>query len=176
MTRRPRTRVDWRRYFRDFCEIHGQGYPPLTRPDGTRLLFPDGWSYATDSHRGPEWPPPDDRKEFHEAVRTYWRLYRLAVRRALVVAREELAAVRIAVQRRSAPLTVRVTTVDPDSGVAETNRQPLRVEDYEARVAELEQDLALSERNVTEQETELKLLRMSTPAADRQPQAQGAPR
>lgn len=163
MTPRPRMRVDWRQYFRDFCEKHGD---PLTHPSGAVLLFPDGWSYSATSHRGPEWPPPDDPQQHWEQVRLYWRLARLGIRRELVVAREELAGVVAAVQLRSACLTVTTTVRDPDTGAATRVSTPLDPADFRARVAELEADLAGAESKVRACETELLLLRLPRPAGE----------
>lgn len=64
--------LDWRAYFQDFCAFHG-GDPVPWRG---KLLFRDGWSYAANDHKGPEWPPPSDPAELRAAQRFWWE-YRL---------------------------------------------------------------------------------------------------
>lgn len=156
----PRRRIDWAQYFRDFCGVHGR---PLAHPDGERVLFPDGWTYSIRSHRGPEWPPPDDPKQRWTLVLTYWRLFRLGVRRELAAAREELAEVVRAARCRSAPLTVVAIVRDPDTGERTRVSTPLDPADFRARVADLEAQLAAAEKEVLSAELELRLLRMPTP-------------
>jgi hypothetical protein len=62
-----RLRLDWRAYFRNFVETHGE---PI-RADG-RLLFRDGWGYSATSHAGPEFPPPSDPEQLQSLQRLYW--------------------------------------------------------------------------------------------------------
>jgi hypothetical protein len=70
--------IDFRQYFRDFCAQHGE---PVQQ--GNRLLFPDGWSYHSLSHKGPEWPPPSDPVKLRVIKITYWRARMQLVRKLL---------------------------------------------------------------------------------------------
>lgn len=63
-------RLDWRAYFKAFCELHGE---PL-RFGKARLLFPDGWQYNSRSHAGPEYPPPTDTRSRILLQKEYWNL------------------------------------------------------------------------------------------------------
>lgn len=60
-----RVAIDWRAYFRAFCEAHGGDPVPFRG----RLLFRDAWTYSSTDYRGPEWPPPDDPAPW---IRAYW--------------------------------------------------------------------------------------------------------
>ena len=62
-----RLTIDWRAYFRDFIEEHGE---PI-RLDG-RLLFRDGWGYSVADHQGPEFRPPSDRGQLRSLQQLYW--------------------------------------------------------------------------------------------------------
>lgn len=69
----PRIRLDWKSYFKAFCEAHGE---PIRH--GNRLLFPDGWTYHALDHKGPEWPPPENANNLRALQIKYWDL-RLAM-------------------------------------------------------------------------------------------------
>lgn len=58
--------LDWKAYFLQFCQEHGE---PIEY--GNVLLFRDGWRYAME-YQGPEYPPPPDHRELDILVMKYW--------------------------------------------------------------------------------------------------------
>lgn len=62
-------RPDWKAYFREFCNKHGRHPVEI----GNKLVFPDGWSYARNDYRGPEWPPPSVPEDLWRLKREYWK-------------------------------------------------------------------------------------------------------
>ncbi len=159
-TSKSYTELDWKAYFREFWELHG-GFGLVHRG---RILFRDGWSYSESSHKGPEWPPPEDEAEYLELVRDYWRLRKLAVNRQLIEEREKVRKLKELKTTKSAKLQQRTVIVgtDPDTGRA--TRTVIRNEFDEfamdERVRLLEEDLKTAEDEVVTADLELKLLRL----------------
>lgn len=151
----PVVRINWRMYFRDFCQQHG---PPLTH--GGRLLFPDGWTYSATDWKGPEWAPPEDPIALAMLVRRYWKLRRVAVLEALTQARLTLASCVEAQSARSATLQQIIKYMDPDTGRLTTVERPLDLEGMEQRVESLRLELMQAEEHIVEENCRLKLLRM----------------
>lgn len=125
---RVQLRIDWRAYYREFCDAHG-GIPV---EHGGRQLFEDGWTYSLTDYRGPEWPPPADARELLALKIEYWNI-RL---KAVLAQRDRLAVLLRDVEqlmlRRSCPLQQRVTYVD-EAGKRQTQTGPLDVEPLRAR-------------------------------------------
>lgn len=69
-----RVELDWRAYFRAFCEAHGEPHEV-----GGRLWFEDGWSYSNTAYAGPEYPPPADPERLRRCQLDYWRQRRSEV-------------------------------------------------------------------------------------------------
>lgn len=144
--RAPLVRLDWRAYFKEFCELHGRD--PVSYRG--RLLFPDGWTYSSSDYAGPEWPPPDDPAELLAVQSSYWRRRRGIVRRE----RDEL---RLAVQSlaemqrcKSVPLQQVVQMRDSETNQRVTSRKPLDLDGLKARLAWLEEDVAECDRHLAE--------------------------
>ena len=133
----PRIRIDWRAYFESFREAHGR-FPLLYKG---RLLFPDGWTYSSTDHRGPEWPPPEDDEGLLALVITYWRLRRDAVKKELIVARDRLATLEELLRTKHLPLIQSTSMVDQETGRTRTSSKPLDAEGARHRVLWLEDDL-----------------------------------
>lgn len=142
-----RATLDWRAYFRTFCERHGRF--PLMHMG--RLLFPDGWQYSATDHAGPEWRPPEDRAELLKLMRIYWYLRRKAVRRTLPAARAWLDQLGEMAATHDMPILQKVTTWDPDAGEhgqARSDTRPVDVEAARQKVAWLERDLLVCELRI----------------------------
>lgn len=125
-------KLDWRAYFRAFCEAHGKE-PVLFNG---RLLFSDGWQYSSTDYRGPEWKPEDDEREY--LIRNYWeRRLEIVTDEALVLQRtyEDL---RTSSAGRSIPLYQSVVYSDEGKQVRES--VPLDLEAIEGRLAWLQED------------------------------------
>lgn len=78
-------KVNWQEYFKEFCAVHGL-HPVLYRQDketgkGGWLLFPDGWRYGREV-AGPEFPPPEDKKEHLNLIKDYWSIRYRVVKEA----------------------------------------------------------------------------------------------
>lgn len=170
MRRSPTPRIDWKQYFQDFCELHG-GFPMTV---GERLAFADGWTYAKNDYRGPEWPPPEDPRELWELIRAYWKLRRRAVRFELFRARETHAGIEEAMRARSAPLTTYSQVVDEETGRATVVRAPLSTDEVRHHIEWLEDDLRIADERLKHAELELRLLRMPR-GSDEPSAADGAP-
>lgn len=126
---------DWKRYFEDFCAEHGD---PI-EIDG-RLWFPDGWSYASRDHRGPEYRPPTDGALLLKYQKLYWqtKLNKMKERHdrlqtAIILAEE---ATRI----RSAPIYEKVR-IQGDDGQVVTDSRPLDTEAWKMRQSDVAQEI-----------------------------------
>lgn len=137
-------KVDWRAYFREFCEKHGRHPVEI----GNRLVFPDGWSYARNSYEGPEWPPPADVLERRGLLRAYWK------RRVEILKgqRDGLAHALSGVAEQQLRRDARLMMVGVETYTGEDGRDRLRLAahpaDWEAmhvRLRHLDEDLKNSE-------------------------------
>jgi hypothetical protein len=72
----PQIQIDWRRYFADFCEQHGE---PIVHKG--MLLFADGWRYSMNNFAGPEFPPPADARVLEQLRDTYKSERRMLLQR-----------------------------------------------------------------------------------------------
>jgi hypothetical protein len=100
---KAKVKLDWRAYFRAFCDAHGD---PVK--SGGRMLFADGWTYSASSHAGPEWPPPADPRIAGKLRQRYWRLRREMVRGEMLEVGGRLEWLRGMAAAKSAPLKQRV--------------------------------------------------------------------
>lgn len=153
--RAPLPRIDWRQYFRDFCEAHGRFGLELRE----RLVFPDGWSYNPRDYKGPEWPPPDDPREKFTLILEYWQRRKAAVKTELARAQLRYSTAAEAIQVRSVPIPT-VSYVRDEEGQVQAVRGHLDLADLQGRVDWLKEDLALAEQGELEAKQELALLRM----------------
>lgn len=133
-----RLRLDWRAYFRGFCEEHGS---PIEH--GGKLLFPDGWQYSSSDYQGPEWQPPTDPKELRRLGLAYWSKRRAILRAEARIARTEMESV-VALQkvRCGAPLKVKVMRTDDETGERRWEADRINLGDMRQRVEMLEADEA----------------------------------
>lgn len=143
--------VDWKAYFEAFREAHGK-FPLYYRG---KLLFPDGWSYSATDYAGPEWPPPEDPVAAKNLRRMYWRLRRNAVRQEIPPARLQIEQIKQLIATHSVVPLKRVTYWDREGGkdgagtyVSEV--RPVSLDDALARLAWLEDDLALCELKIVD--------------------------
>jgi len=146
-------RVDWKAYFRAFCQEHGH---PIEI--GGRLLFPDGWMYSATDYKGPEWPPEDsDRAK--ALRRVYWKRRRRSIRQELMELKTTLQDLETMNQVKSAPLYVVNTVgynllgmevIDRDNPSIEFN-----AEEYALRVADLERMLEECEGHLTKETSDV---------------------
>lgn len=139
-------RLDWRAYFKEFCDLHGRDPVPYRG----RLLFPDGWTYSSTDYAGPEWPPPDDPAELLAVQSSYWRRRRGIVRRECVTL--QLAVQSLAEMQgcKSVPLQQVVQIRDSETNKLVTSRRPLDLEALKGRLTWLEEDVAECNRHLAE--------------------------
>ena len=84
-----RVEIDWVEYYRRFKQVHGD--PVLI--DG-RLLFPDGWRYASASLHGPEYQPPTDPVELEQLRVKYWKARKKIVDLELWILEKQLESLK----------------------------------------------------------------------------------
>ncbi len=141
-------RLDWPAYFHAFEMAHG---PSVDFE--SRLLYEDGWMYAYD-HRGPEYPPPEDRAE-RMRLRKAW----INIRRAVLAQRHAdlkafLALVRVEMLTRPLPLHIQHVAPDPDSETGFSVTSAPLTDDkeglgfYDADLARMTADLAELDRKM----------------------------
>jgi len=63
-----KVKLDWKNYYFKFSEQHG-GNPVVYKEV---QLFCDGWRYSLTDYAGPEYPPPEDKKELRKLQLVYW--------------------------------------------------------------------------------------------------------
>lgn len=96
----PKLRIDWKAYFKRFCEEHG----PSVGYKRTMLLFQDGYQYSAESYVGPEVKPPENPDELRELLITYWTRRLEIQSRELVIMRRRLDRLEETQSTRSVPL------------------------------------------------------------------------
>jgi hypothetical protein len=140
-------RLDWRAYFEQFKELHGE---PMRA--GGRQLFPDGWMYSLTDYGGPEWPPPDDPAVLKRLQTLYWRLRRRQATQQLAWLGQQVEGLKELQRVKSAPLQQRQVRRDDVGGVVETTvaTVDLNLSGLEQRLAWLEEDLAVCEQKLNE--------------------------
>lgn len=144
-------RPDWRAYFLDFCQRHG-GDP--VEAEG-RLLFRDGWGYAHNNYRGPEYPPPNSLDELARLQLVYWRRRREILVRKRDKLMYDMESLAQAQQVRSAPIPVKgIQTVQDDTGRLMLVPTALTVQwqDLKLELQSVVDDVDAATRNVQELE------------------------
>ena len=139
-------KLDWRAYFRAFCDSHGE---PVQHEG--RWLFPDGWTYALKDWAGPEWPPDLDRLPFLQ--RAYWRARRGIVKVELDHLKGRLNWLKGMAAAKSVPLKQRVTyRSENDDGepVMVSEVKDLDLGAMEERAGWLAENLAECDANLKE--------------------------
>ena len=116
-----RSTLDWRAYFRRFCDAHG-GSPVSYKG---RLLFADGWEYSATDYRGPEFPPPS-KKEAEALSRRYWQMRLAVVNRCRRSLREQIEHLSALQNSFSGPLQVRTVVREGKEVRAESSDLDLR--------------------------------------------------
>lgn len=133
----PTIQLDWRAYFKAFCEMHG-GNPVL---HNGRLLFSDGWMYSVDSLSGVEYGAPLDETELTKLQIEYWQ-----ARKKIVASEyEQLAVLKDMLLKtqadRSAPLQHTFRLTDDDTGKTVTRSGPLDIGMFDSRIQWLTDDI-----------------------------------
>lgn len=143
----PRIKLDWKAYFLEFCQKHGE---PVQWKG--RLLFRDGWMYSASDYGGPETPPPKDFDELDQLCLSYWLVRRSTLLRRLSDLLQERRTLSIAQSDRSVPLQVLVRREEEDGmtrvGYAELDFTTLdtHIDWFKTDIAEC--DIRLRELNV----------------------------
>lgn len=127
--------LDWRAYYLKFQERHGD---PVTL--GGRLVFPDGWSYSSTDHAGPEWPPPEDAKELNSLLQDYWTRRLVLVKAEYLQLSYDLRLLKQIAETRDAPLQ-HVVSIADDNGAVRTQTMDLDFGLLETHVRHLGMDL-----------------------------------
>jgi hypothetical protein len=94
--------LDWIAYYREFDARHG-GDPVQFRG---RLLWRDGWTYASTDHAGPEWAPPQDPKELKAFQLAYWSKRKAALTQQLRSLEDDVANLKETQRVRPVPLQI----------------------------------------------------------------------
>lgn len=131
-------KLDWRAYFRRFCQEHGGNPVDL----GDKIVLPDGWSYSRTRYEGPEWPPPPE-PQLSALMTRYWTERRGIVSQELkhlTFARTDL---RDAMAARSAPLIRRAGVKDEATGERRWQSEELTLDAIDERIKWLVDDVAL---------------------------------
>lgn len=144
-------RIDWAKYFRDFCEIHGK-YPVVYQDDW--LLFPDGWRYFANSHQGPELAPPVDQKEHANLCLYYWQRRIKIIKNEIIVVKNTLGELDTLQAERSAPLS-RVVVYKDDEGKQVVTSERIDHRPYQRRLTWLVTDMAQCAKMIDEYKTKL---------------------
>ena len=146
--------LDWKAYYDNFCKVHGEPIPVELEdvdakfPVYTRVLFPDGWRYATTSYQGPEIPPPEDEKKLTQLKIQYWTERRLRDWKEAEGLKVHIQALEEWGLQRSLRLFEKVRYRDTDNKLrmesAELNLRGMRrrLEGLQARVLECDRKLA----------------------------------
>ena len=105
-------KTDWKSYFNEFDKLHGKNTGPIHY--GKRLLYPDGWMYANNDYRGPEWRPPSDAEELRKLKKTYWSIFHGLVTQEIRLLEDRVREIKASQQQRSAPLQAIITYLETD--------------------------------------------------------------
>jgi hypothetical protein len=129
-------RLNWKEYFKAFCEQHG-GCPVKHR--GV-LLFRDGWRYSATDYAGPETPPPVDLEKRAELHRAYWSLRLKELESLSVQSHRQISMVRNLASSKSAALQHTISYRE-EEGKRVVKSVALNVEILEQKLSFLEQDI-----------------------------------
>jgi len=140
-------RIDWRAYFERFCKEHG---PPVLYKGN--YLFQDGYRYATDSHVGPEWKPPEDKDLLLTFKRAYWKRRKVIISRELFLTRDKYERLVDAQAARSVPLQQSRSYYTQDEMTGKQTRvidtYDLDLEGMVGRIQWLETDLTICDEEL----------------------------
>ncbi len=98
----PEAVLDWHEYYLSFLQEHGD--PVEYRG---RLLFEDGWMYSALHEAGPEWSPPEDKRELRGLKIAYQQVRRNAIRTMAHTLRTRLQAIEGLQSGKSLPLPLK---------------------------------------------------------------------
>lgn len=132
----PAIKIDWRLYFREFCEQHGK-YPLLI--DG-RLFFPDGWSYSASNYEGPEYPPSKVPDTLRRVLLAYWKRRKKIVNHEVSIVKDRIEDLRNLQSVKSLPLQQVVRYYDVEANKYITQRLGIDIESLHSRLAWLLKD------------------------------------
>lgn len=136
-------RLDWRAYFIEFCNVHGE--PEF---HDHRLIFRDGWSYSSTDYAGPEFPPPSTLNELDSVVLRYWVLRRGRLDKLLQKLQHELKTLQDTQSHHSLPLQ-QSELVESESGRKREYR-PLSTGGLETKIGWVQDDLRECEERLKE--------------------------
>lgn len=154
----PSFQVDWREYFRRFCQAHGgAAHPPFMKSG--RLWFFDGWGYSATDWAGPEYPPPADKDELTRVKRIYWKLRRTAVRLELFKATYVMEEIERLVASHDLVPPVRVEWWEDDESLPGGGKWNQALKDIDVgeareRVRWLQDDLTVCEFKIADPDWE----------------------
>lgn len=151
----PRIKLDWKAYFTEFCERHGE---PV-RYKG-RLLFDDGWMYSATDYAGPEWEPPADKATRLQLQQEYWQArYDMVMAEANGLRQELTNLTQLERVRQGAPLQQRVVKYkENDQGLAVAcgvETIGVDLEPLQSRLNWLESELENCDSKMADLETQL---------------------
>lgn len=145
-TRTPQIRIDWKAYFKAFCEAHGD--PILYKG---RLLFPDGYQYSATDYAGPEYPPEESLERAYRIV--YYRERRKLLRERESALIRRLEALERLQSALSVPLQYSWTDRDETTGKIMRGTQSL---DFDIQLREPIEDVRADMKRCEEMLRELK--------------------
>lgn len=133
-------KIDWRAYYREFCEIHG-GEPVLYGHNketgkGGWLLFSDGWRYPR-TVTGPETPPRSDKEQL-ELIRSYWTIKRDTLKTEVKELSDRIRSYVSAQQKCSAPVMVKQRIVKEDNEGNRRHKFQAEAIDFEGMLTTLQ--------------------------------------
>lgn len=143
----PRIRLDWKAYFRAFCEKHG---PPVAY-NTENLLFPDGWMYSHWDYRGPEFRPPEKPEELKALQMAYWRRRQRSLKRQLRDYQEQIEGLKVLQSAKDASLVKKDMSLGND-GEIQIKRSDVDLSGLETQVLDLQGMYEDAKRNVNELE------------------------
>lgn len=145
------TRIEWREYFKDFCQRHGGANGPV--PYGKALLlFPDGWIYSATDHQGPEREPPEDPVELNRLGLYYWGRLRSMVRKEVKALERQQKSFEEMQRSHGGKLPIKATVFDPETGKFRTENDAEAV--IEGRLIDLRSALSMCDERLTELKAE----------------------
>lgn len=141
-------KLDWATYFQRFCEAHG-GNPVEI---GGKLVLPDGWSYSCTSHKGPEWPPPQDPVARAALIAAYWAERKGIVGDELRLLKETRRGIKELLVARDQPVVKVVGRQEMVDGKVKQHwdRSDLNLDEIDLRIKWLEDDVAHADQMLLE--------------------------
>lgn len=137
--------LHWHEYFLRFNEVH-LGNPVEW---GGKLLWQDGFSYSRERYEGPEWPPPEDERERHALILTYWKLRHAQLKKEGAQLLSMLEGLAREQAGRSAPLQQLVVARGED-GKPVIAPAEVSVDDWRERLLSMKRDEIEARRKLKE--------------------------